>query len=94
MRSLLFLSLFALPQILYGDAQPYYQAPIPEPSPYVGLPWLTGTLLTYSENVVPLGKWNLEPYLLINTQYGKYDKNWHNKSLPHYNYQALSLNYF
>lgn len=90
MRRLLFLSLFWLPKVLYGDAQPYYQGVTVGPSIYEGLPWLTGTLLSPSENVVPSGTWNLEPYLLFNTQYGRYDKKWHSHSLSNNIYKVLS----
>ncbi len=84
-----------LPLFLYSDAQPQYQeGPSKAVSPqYVGLPWLTGTLLTFSENVAPYKGWNIEPYLSFGAQYGRYDKHWNNHSLSHPFYSVLSTTY-
>src|ERR1700722_19991319 len=45
-------------------------------------PWFTGPLLTGSSHVVPIGYFNLEPYLFVNDFYGSYDAEWHSHSTP------------
>lgn len=90
MKKTIFAWLSFLPAVLFGDAEPYYQAPLPEAPEYVTLPWLTGPLLTPSENVLQAGRWNIEPYFYLNAQYGKYDKNWQSISIAHNIYSFLS----
>jgi hypothetical protein len=94
MKNSIFLSLCLLPAILYGDAEPFYQAPLPELPQYASLPWLTGPLLTPGENVLQVGYWNIEPYLYLNAQYAQYDKHWHSQSIPHNIYSVLSSTFF
>jgi len=40
-------------------------------------PWLTGPLLTASPHVVPVGHFNLEPYLFVNNDIGYLNNHWH-----------------
>jgi hypothetical protein len=47
-------------------------------------PWLTGTLLAPSGEVVQRGHYVIEPYFYFNTITGTYDRNWHNISTPNF----------
>ncbi|NDD98805.1 hypothetical protein EB008_00765 [bacterium] len=46
------------------------------------IPWYTGPLITGSAKNVPKGKFNLQPYLTLNTNYGIYDNNGHYVNTP------------
>ncbi len=82
------------PFLLFADAPAYYQSALPQNPQYLDLPWLTGTLLSPSENVLALGQWNIEPYLVLNNQYGSYDGHWHSRSLPHSFYSLQVAPFF
>lgn len=45
-------------------------------------PWFTGPLLTPSGHVVPLGYFNLEPYLFFTGISKSYDSEWHSHGVP------------
>src|ERR1700722_16198622 len=53
----------------------------PEYEEKVG-PWFTGTLLSTSGHVVPVGYYNIEPYLFVTDQYGRYNNEWHGEKEP------------
>ncbi len=67
---------------LYGASPPQH---IPPP-PRVYQPLFTGTLLTTSPNVVQGGHVDIEPYLFVNTNYGKYNANWSNEDVADLQY--------
>lgn len=45
-------------------------------------PWFTGTLLTPSGNIVPVGYMYLEPYFAVSDSFATYDQNWQTHSTP------------
>ena len=45
-------------------------------------PWFTGPLLTPSGHIVPIGYFDLEPYLFITDIHERYDSEWHTRSVP------------
>ncbi len=45
-------------------------------------PWYTGPLLAPSANVVPPGKFNLQPYLFFTNNFAKYDQHGHAHDIP------------
>ncbi len=45
-------------------------------------PWFTGPLVTSSSNVIPVGHYNIEPYVGAVVYYGSYDSHWHNHKEP------------
>jgi hypothetical protein len=51
-----------------------------EPAP---LPWFTGPLITPSPRVVPVGFFNLEPYVNYSITSSRFDQDWHAVHLPH-----------
>ena len=78
---------------LYGDSPPQHDFTFQEASNYPNLPWLTGTLLTPSEVVVPGGHWNVEPYLAWDIRYGYYDSKWNYHHASQNFYSLISINY-
>lgn len=53
-------------------------------------PWFTGPLLAPSAHNIPLGNYDLEPYLFFTTITGSYNQNWHSKSSPD-NFYSMNL---
>ncbi len=52
-------------------------------------PWFTGPLLTPSAHIVPVGYYNVEPYLFYNSNTGNYNNDWQGISHPHFNRVTL-----
>ncbi len=80
-----FLSLFALTALCWSQFGHCRKGEVSEVSPEVEEtkgPWFTGPLLTGSSHVVPLGYFNLEPYLFVFDFNGSYDKEWEAHSSP------------
>jgi len=48
-------------------------------------PWFTGPLLSPSARVIPVGHFNLEPYLFHNVTIGAYDNKWKSHPVPTFN---------
>ena len=57
-----------------GDERPYDEQFPAKPS--FELPWLTGPLLAPSGHVIPVGHFNIEPYVFANVITGAYDSHW------------------
>lgn len=57
----------------------------------VNVPWLTGPLLAPSGNVVPLGSFNVEPYLFCSYFVGTYDLGWQTHERPTFSSYALNV---
>ncbi len=55
-------------------------------------PWLTGTLLSPSGDVVPTGHYNYEPYVYFLTRYGSYGAHWETQRAKNF-YSLLSQEY-
>lgn len=55
-------------------------------------PWLTGTLLSPSGDVVPTGQYNYEPYVYFNTAYGRYGPHWNTQRAKNF-HSLLSQEY-
>lgn len=57
-----------------GDERPYDEQL--SKTPPLELPWFTGPLLAPSGHVIPVGHYNIEPYLFANVATGVYDSHW------------------
>src|SRR3984957_18538088 len=62
----------------------YQEEPNIIPIPYWELPWLTGPLLAPSGHVIPLGHYNIEPYLFANVNTGVYNAHWKSHSTDNF----------
>ena len=45
-------------------------------------PWYTGPIVTGSAHILPPGRVNLQPYLFVTDNHGKYDEHGHSHSIP------------
>lgn len=82
MKRILFLSL-----IIAGKAHAFFLGcGIPEG---IEGPWFTGPLLTPNGKVIPVGHYNVEPFIFLQEKYGTYDSTWNVKKSSH----RRTLNY-
>ena len=76
----LFLILLLFPIFLFSRGKVIYKEVYENVLP----PWLTGPLLAPSTNVVPLGHYNIEPYLYATAYNGSYNGEWERVKAPVY----------
>jgi len=55
-----------------------------QPSTAAFTPWLTGPLIAPTGEVVPVGHYSLQPYLLFNVNTGFYNPHWKSLSTPNF----------
>ena len=55
---------------------------IDESSPLESEPWFTGPLLAPTAEVIPVGHFNLEPYIFATANTAVYNKEWHSQKIP------------
>jgi hypothetical protein len=53
-----------------------------EVSESLSSPWMTGPLIAPSPLVVPVGHYDIEPYVIAIPRVGRYDSNWHSNDIP------------
>lgn len=71
------------PLLAEGHTPPslLYQEEPTEPIPEAELPWFTGPIIAPSGHVIPMGHFNIEPYLFVNVATGIYDSHWKSHSV-------------
>ncbi len=62
----------------------YQEEPNIIPIPEWELPWLTGPLLAPSGHVIPMGHFNIEPYVFANVNTGLYNSHWKSHSTTNF----------
>jgi hypothetical protein len=71
-------------ELIPGQPAQPGQPPQPIKRPQIYLPWLTGPQLAPSAHAVPIGHFNIEPYVFVTKNTGVYDKHWHSRKIPHF----------
>lgn len=78
--SLCFASLAATTML--NAKEHYTPSMLPPPTSELPTPWFTGPLLTPSALVVPVGHFNIEPYVYYGSSNANYDSSWHTVDTP------------
>lgn len=83
MKRAIALTLLTVNSICFGKDT--HEAPIVPPSSVATkmvTPWFTGPILTPSPNVVPIGHFNIEPYVYYGSTNAQYNSHWHAVDTP------------